>query len=72
MSAWRVALEGSKRRTIVRMRQMAPRGDRIVMRYIWRLWIEFIEVEQFEREVRNRTAATWHKVQGWIQEKDSS
>ena len=72
MSAWRVALEGSKRNTAVKMRLMAPKGNRIVMRYIWRLWIEFIQEEQLEREVRNRTAATWHKVQSWIQEKDSS
>jgi hypothetical protein len=53
------------------MRSVAPRGDKIVMRHVWRRWMAYVQEEQFEREVRNRTAATWHKVQGWMQDSDS-
>lgn len=53
------------------MRAVALRGDKSVLRHVWRRWTLHVQEEQFEREVRNRTAATWHKVQGWMQDTDS-
>ena len=33
-----------------------------------KLWIIYTEESRIDREVRNRAAATWQKVQGWIRE----
>ena len=50
------------------MRAAAPRGDRIVRKWVWKLWCMYVEGERLEREVRGRVAMTWQRVQGWMQE----
>ena len=70
-SAWKMAYEELQRKNIQKMKSVKPNRDKIILRFFWHRWIVRAQEEEMEREVRNRSAASWHKVQGWLkQEKE--
>ena len=66
-----MAYEELQRKNIQKMKSVKPNRDKIILRFFWHRWIVRAQEEEMEREVRNRSAASWHKVQGWLkQEKE--
>ena len=65
-SAWRVALERERRRTVQAMRSVKPRGDRVIKRYFWSKWMQLHQEALLNREVNNRVESQWAKVQSWL------
>lgn len=64
--AWRTTLEKVRRKMAQHMRFMAPRGDLCTLRYYFRQWSMYLEEQLIDRDVRNRSEATWAKVQAWL------
>jgi hypothetical protein len=67
-AGWQLTLERCCRQSARQMRFVGPRGDRIVKRYCWKQWCVYLRDNEIEREVRNRAAASWNKVQEWMQQ----
>lgn len=51
-----------------KIKSIKPKSNKIILRFYWQQWTVRTQEEQIEREVRDRSAATWYKVQGWIEE----
>jgi hypothetical protein len=64
--AWKLAIERSKRMEAYLSAMAAPQGRRIILKYYWRQWLDYLQESKLDKEARYRSAATWSKVQQWL------
>jgi hypothetical protein len=64
--AWRLTLERVRRKIILQLRAVEPRGNKCTMKFYWNRWYEFLQQSLIEREINNRADLTWNKVQKWL------
>ncbi len=66
MTAWKIAFERSKREIGRKIRDIAPYGDKVTMKYYWRLWQAYVRNMIEEREIEYRAKQKWNMVSGWL------
>lgn len=64
--AWRLTLERVRRKNILKLRAVEPRGDKCTIKFYWKRWYEYLQQSLVEREISNRADLTWNKVQKWL------
>jgi len=64
--AWRLTLERVRRKTILQLRAVEPRGNKCTMKFYWNKWYELLQQSLIDREINNRADLTWNKVQKWL------
>jgi len=64
--AWRLTLERLRRKQILKLRSVEPRGNKCTMKFYWNRWYEYLQQSLVEREINNRADLTWNKIQKWL------
>jgi hypothetical protein len=64
--AWRLSLERVRRKNILKLRAVEPRGNKCTIKFYWKRWYEYLQQALIDREINNRVDLTWNKVQKWL------
>lgn len=65
--AWKLAYARSVRSTNARLqRDIIPFANRVVKRYYWQQWLEFLQEKRLSREIEYRSEMKWQAVQSWL------